>query len=915
MVLSADLVSQFAKITNDEKTKTVETFRGTTVKNGDAIYVQLDGSPDGVLTPVITTTELGEDERVLVEIKNHTATVIGNITSPAAKDKDVKQLTVDYLDVTDKLVASRAEIENLKAFDIQVTGTLEANEAIIKHLSGDYAEFKIATADIFTAYDATIENLKAEKLSADEAELKYANIDFANIGKAAMEHLYAESGLIRDVIVGDQTITGELVGVTISGDLIKGNTILAEKLVIKGEDGLYHRLNADGAVLEAEQTDDNSLNGSVIMAKSITAGKIAVDDLVAFDATIGGFTITKDAIYSGVKESVGNATRGTYLDNDGQLAIGDSNNYVKYYKAADGQYKLDISAESLTFKATYTKDRNYVLVSKGPRNVQGKINGWNYAKFAFSTGMASGTAVTLSFDYSIDPKPSHITIYVAKPNTPGLEANANYMHVPISAASGKFEHAFTLSKAVDEIWNVYIYAGRCDSSTGLDTSSALTVSNVKLEKGDTATAWSPAPEDAFTCATNYLNFDTSGLVVGDFTTGTLGRNVLVGSDGVYVRSGTTTLAYFKDSAISLGTDSSHVYLCGGKGSIHYGYEGSGGAVGGDMMLAINSDSCVKITSSGNGYIVLGTGNLGKLGGIYMMAPQVNVSENLTVAGTTTLSTAYAGAAYVSSLNFRTNSARIYAPVNGTSHNMFDITGSSMWLNYSGWNSGTCSANYGGSTVYLESKNQIYFDYAVGSTSDRIVMDHAYSAGCIRPNVDSRSTCGYAGYKWYRVYNYTSACTTSDARDKYDVTPIAELGTSDPKPYAARRTKSTAEPNNDNVLERLYAGLIPKVFRKKKEVKDQIHIGFVAQDIGSALEDMGLDEEYFGLLIHDSWSVEERDENGEVMTDSDGNPVMNEGEEYGLAYEEFIALNTYMIQKLQKTIDALTRRVEELEKGA
>ena len=52
-----------------------------------------------------------------------------------------------------------------------------------------------------------------------------------------------------------------------------------------------------------------------------------------------------------------------------------------------------------------------------------------------------------------------------------------------------------------------------------------------------------------------------------------------------------------------------------------------------------------------------------------------------------------------------------------------------------------------------------------------------------------------------------------------------------------------------------------------------------------------------------------------MTDENGNPVMNEGEEYGLAYEEFIALNTYMIQKQQKTMDALTRRVDELEKGA
>ena len=64
-----------------------------------------------------------------------------------------------------------------------------------------------------------------------------------------MEKFYSESGLIKNVVVGDQTITGELVGVTIRGDLIEGNTIKADKLVIKGEDGLYYKLNTNGLPL------------------------------------------------------------------------------------------------------------------------------------------------------------------------------------------------------------------------------------------------------------------------------------------------------------------------------------------------------------------------------------------------------------------------------------------------------------------------------------------------------------------------------------------------------------------------------------------------------------------------------------------------------------------------------------------
>ena len=133
--------------------------------------------------------------------------------------------------------------------------------------------------------------------------------------------------MIGDLVVGDGTVTGTLVGVTIHGDLIEGGTIVADKLVIKGADGLYYKLNTDGETVSSEQTEYNSLNGKVIIAKSITAEKIAVDDLVAFEATLGGFKITESSIYSGVKETANNTTRGIYMDDRGQFSIGDANNF------------------------------------------------------------------------------------------------------------------------------------------------------------------------------------------------------------------------------------------------------------------------------------------------------------------------------------------------------------------------------------------------------------------------------------------------------------------------------------------------------------------------------------------------------------------------------------------------------------
>lgn len=190
--------------------------------------------------------------------------------------------------------------------------------------------------------------LYADKLDAKDAAIKYAQIDFANIGKAALEQFFAKSGLIADVVVGDQKVTGTLVGVTILGDSIKGGTVIADKLVIKGEDGLYYKLNTDGNTVEKEQTDYNSLDGGVIRAKSITATKIAVDDLVAFGATIGGWHIADGCLYSGTKESMSNTSRGTYLGSDGQINIGDSDNFIMFYVDNKGESHLAISADKFT---------------------------------------------------------------------------------------------------------------------------------------------------------------------------------------------------------------------------------------------------------------------------------------------------------------------------------------------------------------------------------------------------------------------------------------------------------------------------------------------------------------------------------------------------------------------------------------
>lgn len=98
MGLSNELISQFAKITNDKKTSRIDevTLYGEVIEYEDSICVKFDGSEE--ITPVTTVVEKDEDgnvinykygaasvktgDRVSVNLKNHSATITGNLTDP-----------------------------------------------------------------------------------------------------------------------------------------------------------------------------------------------------------------------------------------------------------------------------------------------------------------------------------------------------------------------------------------------------------------------------------------------------------------------------------------------------------------------------------------------------------------------------------------------------------------------------------------------------------------------------------------------------------------------------------------------------------------------------------------------------------------------------------------------------------------
>lgn len=605
MGLSNDLLSQFAKVTNDtsKKKKETSTVYGTVVEGGG---VKLDGSD--IVTPVSTTVDMKAGDRVIVMIKNHSATVTGNLNDPAASSQGVsesskkitdleiavadrvttKQLNAEKANITKELTAADAVIKNeltasivevekkLTAADVEITGkvtaaegeitelktnkldaesaaltyatikNLEVTDEKVNNLNATHAKFEEATVKNFEAVDADIEELDTKKLDTESAKVIYANIDFSNIGKAAIEEFFSKSGMISDLVVGDGTVTGKLVGVTISGDLIEGNTVKAEKLVVKGSDGLYYKLNIEAGATTSEKVTasdlQNGLHGTAIIAKTITAEKISVNDLVAFGATIGGFHITNSSLYSGTKSAVNDTTQGVYVDSTGQMAVGDADNFINYYKDASGKYRLEISASSVLLGSSkksveaainevkssvdnieiggtnlvatsYLTESSWGINFNGESTKEFTVKSWvgeAISNARVKEKFKSGETYTMSCEIEIIELPeytangvydSNVAFYIYSVATNyDLMINATLKEGNRGELGAKYfiNKTFVFPEIQDDT-KIVMYTCLYKNASGAPgDATTVKVTNFKIEKGNKATDWTPAPEDVAT---------------------------------------------------------------------------------------------------------------------------------------------------------------------------------------------------------------------------------------------------------------------------------------------------------------------------------------------------------------------------------------------------------------------------------
>lgn len=97
--LPPNIVKTFASTFKKEKPKTSSTVYGYVVIDEGLIYVKLDGSTD--YTPAVSTIDVVDGDRVIVNITNHRAMIVNDISSPAARSSSVTEIKGELSDMTD----------------------------------------------------------------------------------------------------------------------------------------------------------------------------------------------------------------------------------------------------------------------------------------------------------------------------------------------------------------------------------------------------------------------------------------------------------------------------------------------------------------------------------------------------------------------------------------------------------------------------------------------------------------------------------------------------------------------------------------------------------------------------------------------------------------------------------------------
>jgi|GEM_PF-1681093 len=277
--------------------------------------------------------------------------------------KDGLELSTDLLKM----------ITNSGIFNSAVTnilGTADLDSARITNLVGEYLRYS---------------KIDVGKITGDEAEFnelfsKYINSEYIVSNTNVTDLLMAGDILTEDVHSATGSFTKYLTSVGIYADTINAGTLSVDRLIIRGKDtegnlgnSIMYCLNNEGNVaaegISPDEIENYQLNGRVIVAKSITAEQIDVNNLWAQTANIidGDIKTATIANLTAITSKLGNWN----IENDAIAGGVDSIITGGYLKSKN--YVPDTSGCLINLNDFTINSRNFKINSSGSVEIKGKV--------------------------------------------------------------------------------------------------------------------------------------------------------------------------------------------------------------------------------------------------------------------------------------------------------------------------------------------------------------------------------------------------------------------------------------------------------------------------------------------------------------------------------------------------------------
>ena len=464
MGLSYDLISEFVKITNDKQEKPKEgTVYATIVGSGNEKYVKIDGS--NLLTPMDTTTDIEDGERVTVMIKDHKATVTGNITSPSVSSGTVNTVVGNAIGENFSVINS--QIENLVAKDSYLENAYIENSTMvnskIENLEATDSRIENSVVENFNVVNGVVQDLKATN-----ADIEILNADFAEIktlvnGNLTSDNILAFKITADKVTMEDAFIKDAMID-SVSAAKINAGRINTNEVTIGSEDG--------GMLITGSTQQFTDKNGNV----RIQIGK---------DAT-GDFTFI---LY-------GEDGQGQLINLNGltATAIGDGlivNNMINDNAAISGS-KLDISSV-----ITQINSDNSTTIQSSKIYLDGQSQSLEVAFNSLKTQVDTIQDVTISGDLTA-------VMEQVQTNTTKIEANAASISTLISEDS-------VIKKQVTDLENNVIESNNTLNSKYTSLNQSL--EGFKTSVADTYATKSTVNDLSTNLSTNYSTTSTMNSAI------------------------------------------------------------------------------------------------------------------------------------------------------------------------------------------------------------------------------------------------------------------------------------------------------------------------------------------------------------------------------------------------------------------